>query len=521
MKSVSVEQMRRLERQVIEDYQVPAEELMARAGQGVADLVCRMADRYGMEHPYVVLFAGRGNNGGDAFAAAHSLHDEGVEAEVWLAGSAADVRGDALRHLSKMRACGVTLRELPTREDWDAALAQAEPADILVDGILGIGASGQPRGPIAGAIHTLNELAPESLVISIDLPSGMDADTGRSPGETVIADVTATLGLPKTGLLQPAALECVGRLELIDIGIPWELVRDLRSDPELISSWEVRQLFARRRRESHKGSYGHVLVIAGSPGYAGAAILALQAACRSGVGLVSALVPASIAPVVAGAVPQAMVHAAPATARGHLAAHALEALPRPMTAFDAIALGPGVGVSPEVGGLVEALRAGCRAPLILDADALTVYAGRLDALRGGGGPLILTPHPGEMARLLGREVDWVQTHRQEAVQAASEQVGGVVVLKGAGTLIKEPGRPTGMNLTGNPGMARGAMGDILTGLLGGLAAQGIKPFESACAAVYLHGRAGDNAAWRRSQTGLSAPDLIDELPFVFREMLFR
>ena len=521
MKTVTTEQMRSLDRKVIEDYNIPGEELMARAGDGIAEVVCRLSERCGMAHPFVLLMAGRGNNGGDAFAAAQCLHDEGMDAEVWLAGSAGDIRGDALRHLGKMRACGVTLRELPTVEAWDEALAQAEPADLLVDGILGIGASGPARGPIAGAIHTINSLSHESLVISIDVPSGLDADTGLSDGESVCADITATMGLPKVGLLKPAALESVGRLEVIDIGIPWELTRDLTADPELITGWEVRQLFSRRRRDSHKGTYGHLLIIAGSPGDVGAAILAAQSACRSGVGLVSLLVPQSIAAIVAGAVPQAMVHAAPTADRGQLAVTALAGLPRGLAPFDAIAVGPGVTTEPEIRELIVQLISICKSPLVLDADALTVFGGQLEALQAASGPLVITPHPGEMARLLGRDPDWVQANRAAAVREASVRARAVAVLKGAATLVATADRPVGLNLTGNPGMATGGTGDVLTGLLGGLLAQGIKPFEAACAAVSLHGRAGDYASWRRSQVGMMASDVIEELPYIFREMLLR
>jgi hydroxyethylthiazole kinase-like uncharacterized protein yjeF len=521
MKTVTTEQMRTLDRKVIEDYNVPGEELMARAGEGTAEVVSRLSERCGMAHPFVLLMAGRGNNGGDAFAAAHCLHDEGMDVEVWLAGSAGDIRGDALRHLGKMRACGVTLRELPTLEAWEEALAQAEPADILVDGILGIGASGPARGPMAGAIHTINALSQESLVISIDVPSGLDADTGLSAGETVCADITVTMGLPKIGLLKSSALEAVGRLEVIDIGIPWELTRDFKSDPELITGWEVRQLFSRRRRDSHKGTYGHVLIIAGSPGYAGAAILSAQAACRSGVGLVSILVPQSIAAVVAGAVPLAMVHAAPVTDRGGLASTALTGLPRGLAPFDAIAVGPGVTTAPEIRALIDQLISLCKAPIVLDADALTVFAGQLEALQSATGPLVLTPHPGEMARLLGQDTDWVQSNRCEAARRAADRARAVAVLKGAATRVATVDRPVGLNLTGNPGMATGGMGDVLTGLLGGLLAQGIKPFEAACAAVSIHGRAGDYASWRRSQIGMTASDVIEELPYIFREMLLR
>ncbi|MFH0954470.1 MAG: NAD(P)H-hydrate epimerase [Verrucomicrobiota bacterium] len=310
MKLVSAAQMRELDRRTIEELGTPADDLMDWAGQGVADVVRRMTEVAGFFSPHIHLFAGRGNNGGDAFAAARHLKDMGFSVEVWLAGAANEVQGDALKHLSRMKTAGIELRELPTKEDWEDARASRESADILVDGILGTGSAGPARGPAVGAIQYINALSQDALVVAIDIPSGLDADTGAAEGDVVRADVTATMGLPKLGLVEPAALDYVGCIEVIDIGIPDDFVAQVpaASDRELIYLPDLKPLFKRRPRASHKGNYGHVLLIGGARGYAGAIALAARAAMRSGAGLVTALVPSSVAGIVAGASLETMVH---------------------------------------------------------------------------------------------------------------------------------------------------------------------------------------------------------------------
>lgn len=518
MKLVSSQQMRQIDEETIASFEIPGELLMDRAGLGVADIVLYLARMSGFTDPIVRAFAGRGNNGGDAFVAATYLKKRGVDVEVWLAGEARAVRGDALTHLGRMRTAGVPLHEVPTLEEWDDVFPDDMGGDIVVDGVLGTGISGPARGPAAGAIRCIRDLSGRSLVLSIDVPSGLNSDTGEALGDVVVADVTATMGLPKTGLVQPCAVEFVGSVEVVDIGVPDELVERVRSDVELVTPRDLQTVLPRRPRRAHKGTFGHVLVIGGAPGYSGAVSLAARAALRGGAGLVSALVPESIAPAVTTLVPEVMVHAADATKAGCLSSSCIEKWSRDLGEFSAVLVGPGLTSSAQSRLLVEGLLSGLEVPLVVDADGLNVCAGRLQALHAARCPCVVTPHPGEMGRLLGKSTEDIQADRFGAAREAAAETGAVVVLKGAGTVIAQDGQPLQVVLNGNPGMATGGTGDVLAGLLTALLAQGCAPFDAARAAVYLHGRAGDNAAWRTSQVGMTALDLLDEVPGVLREV---
>ena len=523
MKLVGTDQMRDLDRRTIEESNVSGETLMDRAGQGVADVARRMSEIAGFTNPFVLLIAGRGNNGGDAFTAARHLKEMGFDVEVWLAGAANEVRGDALKHLSKMKTAKVPFYELPTKEDWDETLRNPVGADVLIDGVLGTGSSGPARGPAVGAIQYINARSRDSLVIAIDIPSGLDADTGKAEGEVVRADVTVTMGLPKRGLVEPAALEYVGSVEVVDIGIPPDYVEQVppEDDRELVYLTDIKPLFPRRKRASHKGDYGHVLLIGGARGYAGAIAMAARAAVRSGVGLVHALVPESIAGVVAGASLEAMVVGARETESGSLSIELWKEWKERINKFDAVLLGPGLTRHGDSLALVKEILQGCEVPLALDADALSVLEGQAGLLAKAGCSIVITPHPGELSRLIAKDSAAIQADRCGAARAAAQATGAVVVLKGAGTIVAEKGRVLGINLTGNPGMAKGGSGDVLAGLLAGLLAQGLPPYDAARAAVYIHGHAGDMAAWRKSQAGINAGDLIEEIPYVFRDLALR
>ena len=521
MKVVSVAQMRELDRRATEEFNIPCEELMDRAGDGVAEVVERVAGAAGFPHAFVLLIAGRGNNGGDAFAAAHYLKSAGCDCEIWIAGTKAEVQGDALKFLSRARQAGVPIHELPTKEDWDAA----EPigADVIVDGVLGIGATGPARGPAIGAIQFINACSHESLIIAIDVPSGLNADTGVVEGEAVVADYTATIGLPKLGLVDPAALEYVGALDVVEIGIPPNVVDELQSETELtlVHRNDLAPLLKRRGRNSHKGTYGRVLLIGGAQGFSGAITLAARAAVRSGAGLVQCVVPGSIAPVVAGQVLEAMVFGVEETETGSIAANAWKSIELLLEKADAVLIGPGLTFHKESFVLVRNLIRASEVPYVLDADALNALEGQPHLLSKSRAPMVMTPHPGEMARLFGQTADQVQADRRGVAVASSKYTTATVVLKGAGTLIAQDGQPVAINLTGNPGMATGGTGDVLSGILVALLGQGLKPYDAARLAVYIHGRAGDQLALHKSQIGLIASDLANELPFAFRDLAIR
>ena len=521
MKVVSVAQMRELDRRAIEEFNIPCEELMDRAGDGVAEIVERLAGAAGFRHPFVLLIAGRGNNGGDAFAAAHYLKGEGFDCEIWIAGTKSEVQGDALKFLSRARQAGVPIHELPTKEDWDAAAPIG--ADIIVDGVLGIGASGPARGPAIGAIQFINACSHESLVVSIDVPSGLNADTGIVEGEAVVADFTATIGLPKLGLVDPAALEHIGVLDVVDIGIPPNVVAELTSETELalVHRNDLAPLLPRRSRNAHKGTFGRVLLIGGARGYSGAITLAARAALRSGAGRVQCAVPQSIAPIVAGQVPEAMVFGVEETETGSISANAWKSIEALLDKADAVLIGPGLTLHKDSFVLARNLVRASEVPFVLDADALNALEGQPHLLTKSRAPMGMTPHPGEMARLFAQTVEQVQGDRRGVAVAAAKYTSGTIVLKGAGTLIAHTDQPLAINLNGNPGMATGGTGDVLAGILTALLGQGLKPYDAARLAVYVHGRAGDQVALQKSQTGLTAGDLANELPFAFRDLAIR
>jgi NAD(P)H-hydrate epimerase len=521
MKTATAEQMRDIDRRLATDFGMSGEVLMDRAGFGVARAVQNLADRAGFTDPLIQIFAGRGNNGGDAFVAARYLAEEDYEVEVWMAGAARDLEGDALRAHGLLKAAKVKCNELPSRGDWDRLLSELPGGDILVDGLLGTGVTGPARGPVAGAIRYINSNATRGFVVSIDIPSGMNADTGAAPGDVICADETVTIGLPKKGLLMPRAIENAGSIEVIDIGIPWELIEPLEAGLELVTAADLRSCMPRRMRMTHKGTYGHALILAGSRDYPGAPRLALGGALRSGAGLVSVYVPACIHEIVAGFLPEAIVRAAPMTETGSLAAGTWDLIKPRLHEFSAILLGPGMTTHPDTLELVKRVLADSSVPVVLDADALNVVAGQIGLLAKSKGPLVLTPHPGELGRLLGCSAAVVQEEREATLLKAVEKSNATVILKGAGSLVATPGRSIHMNMSGNPGMATGGTGDVLAGLLVSLLAQGLEPFDAARAAVYVHGHAGDSVALRGSQHTLMASDLIGEMTGVFRELMLR
>ena len=495
MKIVTSSEMRELDRRTIASG-IPGAELMLTAGEGLAEAIRTLASQHQLVDSPALFIAGCGNNGGDAFVAAGILHDDGWPIECWLAGSEDQLKGDALTHFKRMKKAGVPFQSMEDPEQWKHAAECGTDAEIIVDGLLGTGASGEPRGIVAHAISFIDSQANRALVVAIDIPSAM----------AVHADLTVTMGLPKTDLVQPENLDFIGHVEVVDIGIPDEFIAEAEGDPdlELIHPSDLMPLFPRRSRDAHKGAYGHVLCIGGSKGFSGAITMSVRAATRSGAGLVSAFVPENIQALVAPTVPEVMVHSSMSDDQ-----------------WTAIMAGPGMGRSATTREQILQLLETSTVPLVLDADAITVLADHIEAIASARCPVILTPHPGEFAALFGLKIGDVQEDRLGMAKMASAKLGCVVVLKGAGTVVAVPEHPLAINLTGNPGMASGGSGDVLAGMIVGLAGQGISPFEAACASVWLHGRAGDLAAAEKSQASLIAPDLLAKLPEAFRDISCR
>ncbi len=492
MKAVTTEQIRRLDQRAIAAG-IPGEELMERAGFAVARAAVEFLKKHDARS--VLLFAGKGNNGGDAIVAARHLAGAGCHPALVLLCRSDELQGDALLHLQRL-VSGIPLYELPGAEQLREIVAATGPA-VVVDGLLGTGLSGDVREPYAGAIRFINELG--LPVVAIDVPSGIDSDTGAVRGVCVRADVTVTMGLPKIGLLQPAATDVVGSIRVADIGFPPSFVAEIETDVELLTGGDVAPLLPRRRPSSNKGDFGHLLIIAGSEGYTGAPVLCAHAAARTGVGLVTLAVPRVIYPIVAAQCPPEVMPRP---------VDDWDALPADAGRFDALAIGPGLGQQPYLQKMMGQLMAGSPPPMVVDADALNVLAQNMSVLKQARTPMVFTPHPGEMGRLVGQTAKEVQAHRWELARKFAGDHDVVMVLKGAGTVITDKSGKLWINSTGNPGMAKGGMGDVLTGMIGALLAQGLDACAAACAGVFVHGLAGDMARERHGERSMQAGDLI-------------
>jgi NAD(P)H-hydrate epimerase len=500
-------EMRALDREVIERVGVPGVVLMEAAGRGVADLIGALG------RAPVTVWAGPGNNGGDGLVAARHLANRGVDVAVVLCAPAAKVRGDALVHLQACERSGVPILDGATAAGLAAAAAR--PAEVVVDALLGTGLEREVTGHLADAIARINVHA--AVKIAVDIPSGLDADRGIPLGACVRADHTVTFAFAKRGLVIAPGFTFAGRLHVIDIGIPERLARAHGVHAELLDERVLDGLRRPRDPLGHKGTFGHLLVLAGSGDKLGAALLAGQAALRSGVGLCTVALPTGALGAFAGKVPELM-------AAGYLpddAEAAWASLAPLVDGKRALAAGPGMPTQSSMRGLLAKLVSAALARdlgVVLDADALNHLAADAAILDGAPRPpsarLVLTPHPGEAARLLGRPVAEVQADRVGAATALAARHQAVVALKGARTIVAAPDGRLAVCPTGNPGLGTGGTGDVLTGCVGALLAEGRDAFGAATAAVYLHGAAGDLVADERGQRGLVAHDVVDALPRV-------
>jgi hydroxyethylthiazole kinase-like uncharacterized protein yjeF len=505
------EEMRQADRRATERYGVPSLLLMENAGRGAVDALARVLGPIAGRR--IAVVCGKGSNGGDGFVVARHLLGRGARVTAWLVGRVGEVQGDARVNLDALRRADQTVSEVSDTGRLRAALGEA---DIVVDALLGTGVRGPATGPIAAAIEAIN--AAGRPVCALDLPSGLPSDGEAATGPVVRARVTVTFGLPKLGLVLPAGMAHAGRLEVADLGVPraWLGEGILTA---LVEAADVRTALPPRPVDAHKGSYGHLLVVAGSVGRTGAAALACLGALRAGTGLVTCATPGSQQPVVAALLSEAMTEPLPETAARTLSMKAVERIGELASRMDAVALGPGIGLDAETQAAVRTLVRDVERPMVVDADALTALAGRPGVCRDAPASRFLTPHPGEAARLLGCGIAEVQADRIASARRLAAESGAVVALKGARTVVSRPDGPVTLNPTGNPGMATGGTGDVLTGIAGGLLAQGVAPVLALSAAVYLHGLAGDVAAETRGEAGLVAGDVAAAIPAAIRRIL--
>jgi ADP-dependent NAD(P)H-hydrate dehydratase / NAD(P)H-hydrate epimerase len=511
MKVLTAAAMRALDERAIREIGLPALVLMENAALGVVDAIGEAFP--GVER--IAVFCGPGNNGGDGLAVARHLLTRGLQPTAWLLHGGRAPGEDCARQLAICRALGMAVAEVGDEAELAAALATAAEAEVVVDALFGTGLGRPLEGLFAAAVVGIAAVG--LPVVAVDLPSGLDASSHRLPGPHVRAALTVTFAAPKVAhVLDPAAYAC-GALAVADLGFPAALVDEAEGDLELLIGEELAGLLPRRRAAAHKGDFGHVLVVAGSPGKSGAAVLAARAAVRAGAGLVTAAVPTPLLPVVEIGSLESMTLALPADEEGRLRPDAVDALlgdPR----WTVLAVGPGLGVDGDTPAAVRRLACRATQPLVLDADGVNAFAGRPEDLRERGAPTVLTPHPGELARLLGVTTASVSEDRLAAAREAAARTGAVVVLKGHRTLVASPDGPTAVNATGNPGLASGGSGDVLTGLLAALLAQGLDAYDAACLGTHLHGRAADLLIAQRGGVAIAAGDLVETLGAAFTEL---
>jgi NAD(P)H-hydrate epimerase len=512
MKIVSADEMRAIDRATSERYGVPSLTLMENAGSAVADY----ALSHHAEAQRILVFCGKGNNGGDGFVAARKLHEQGKKVQVLLLAKPDELRGDAAVMFGKLPDSAIAVNsseELRGEETKSDRMQQLLHADLYLDAILGTGFKPPVRGLYSGAIELINASAVP--VIAVDIPSGADADAmGKQTGLIARADAVVTFTAPRPAhvfsqlTLGPTVVAAIGSPEE---AIVWSLQLNV------ITARDLAPLIGPRPPDSNKGNYGHVLVVGGSLGKAGAAAMAGIAVLRAGAGLSTVATPKSVLATVAGFHPELMTEPLPETGAGTMSSDARERIEQLAKGKSVLAIGPGISRDAQTAELVRKLIASLQSSIVLDADGLNAFEGRTEELNGKGRTLVITPHPGEMARLAGCSIADVQSNRLQVARKFAREHEVIVVLKGHRTLVVQPDGEAWVNTTGNPGMSTGGTGDVLTGMTAGMMAQHSKnSFAAVLAAVHLHGLAGDVMRERVGEHSLVATDLLRGLPEAFR-----
>jgi len=507
---LSAKEMAGLDEQTIHEVGIPGIVLMENAAQGAAAFFLRVVPD--LVERRITVVAGSGNNAGDGFALARIFHSKGAQVSVVCLRSPLKLSGDALINFKNLEKIGIPITVWKAAEDFDAQWEPIYKSGAIIDAILGTGLKSEVKGLYRDIIERINGL--NVPVLAVDVPSGLDATTGLPLGAAIKATATATFGFLKIGHLIERGAELVGQVEVIDIGIPPGLVQSAGIERywltgQLLSSW-----IEPRHPATHKGQAGHVCILSGSIGKTGAATLVCLGAARAGAGLVTLFIPESLNPIMEVKLTEAMTFPIAETLEKTAASAALDQILDFLQGKQALAMGPGISTNEDTATLVKELLVKARCPVVLDADAITAVSEDPAILRKAEIPLVLTPHPGEMARICHCTVSDVQRNRLESASRFSREYGVVLVLKGHRTIIAAPDGKLAINSTGNPAMASGGMGDTLTGIIAGLLAQGFDPFQAACLGVYVHGAACDRIFGGVSSRGLLATDMLDQVPHV-------
>lgn len=513
---VTASEMQEMDRRTIETGGIPGIELMENAGRGATLFLLDYFPEANQSS--IGIIAGKGNNGGDGFVIARHLSQKGIQVIVYLLAKSSAVKGDAAANHKLLAPLGIPIIELPDEKSFSNYKDDMQHVDLWVDAILGTGLKSDVRGYYRDVINFINSL--QKPVLAVDIPSGLNSDTGQPCGTCIQARATATFGFAKTGhILQPGAA-FTGSLKVVDIGIPERIAAEIGPQQYLLTAEKIRTYFQPRRPDIHKGGTGHLLVIAGSTGKTGAAAMTAMSAMRAGAGLVSLGVPQSLNAILESQVLEAMTEPLPDIDQGKLGESAFDTIKELAAGKQCLAVGPGLGQAEETRALVNRIIKESPAPLVIDADGLNNLAEDTQILQNLKVPVILTPHPGEMARLKKTSAAAIQADRVKSARDFAREFNVHVVLKGAGTVIAHPDGSVYINPTGNPGMAAGGMGDVLTGVIAGLVTQGFSPESATHAGVYLHGAAADTLAESIGPVGYLAGEVMDAVPGEIKK-LFR
>lgn len=513
MKVVLNDEMRLIDRTSIEKYGIPGVVLMENAGISVVN---EIVDNFNFDSKFTIV-CGRGNNGGDGFVVARHLHDKGYGVNVFILGDKEVIKGDALINYKIITNLGISIKEIKNEDDLVKLKESIISHSIVIDGLFGTGLSKEVQGIPEKVINIINKYS--KYTISIDIPSGIGGNDGKVFGTPIKANKTITFCLPKCGNLVYPGAEYNGKLVIRDIGIPNEVIKNVELKHNLIDIEIVRKGLPSRKKDTHKGTYGKANVIAGSAGMTGAAILTCKSALRTGTGLLRLYVGESINHIVKTGVPEAITVPLQEMRKGVIGIHHIEKIINDAKEANVLTIGPGCGSTSELAEIIKQVLAKVEIPIIIDADGLNVLSRDKEWFLEKKSKIVITPHIGEMARLTNIPIEEIRHDLIKVAKDFATKWGVVVVLKGASTIVASPEGEIYINVKGNPGMATAGSGDVLTGIITGLIAQGLEPLKAAITAVYLHGLTGDKVAYDKGEYGLLAGDLVESLPYTIKDIV--
>jgi NAD(P)H-hydrate epimerase len=512
---VTANEMRKMDQQTIDSFGLPGRILMENAGLGAVRILKNQFKDLAQKK--IAILAGRGNNGGDGFVIGRYLSHMGAKVSVYLLANVSTVKGDAEENLKLLTPLNIPVIEIPDASSFENHSIDIRHHDIYIDAIFGTGLKSEVGGIFKTVIEWINNSG--KPVFAVDIPSGLNADTGHPNGICIKAHTTATFAYPKIGHVLFPGASYTGNLEIIDIGIPPYIADNVSPAQYTLTADLIKNYFQHRSPDAHKGTTGHLLVISGSSGKTGAAVLTAMSAVRSGAGLVTLGIPASLNPIVESQVIEAMTYPLHDDAQGRLTESSFNNIKDILDGKKCIAIGPGIDVTDETKKLVNKIICECEIPLVIDADGLNCIEGNVSILKKRTSPVILTPHPGEMARLTNTSSSSIQKDRVKCSRDFAQSYNVYLVLKGARTVIAHPNGSIYINPTGNSGMASGGMGDVLTGIIGSFVTQGYTPEAATHMGVYIHGAAADTLSQEYGPVGFIASDIIDALPVEIGEFI--